>query len=152
MRCLYRPGKENFEFALGKPNLTVTRSFSKCKADLRRLGVPYKKYIRDGSGIFFRGKLPGYDVELEICVRAFFNRVVCIDFYRTDEYGYSINFDIYRSYREFSDALEKLYGEPQSREPQNEYGEIREEWETPYRIKHYLFERFGLTEHLTFIF
>ena len=149
---VFYPGKEKFEFVLGKPNLTVTRNFAKCKSDLRKLGVPYRNCFRGGRRIVFRGKLPGYDEELLITIWSFLNKVSHIEFDRTDEYRYAIKYDIYRSFREFSSALQNLYGEPQIVKPLDAYGEIREEWETPYHIYHYIFERFLLSEHLIISF
>ncbi len=150
MRSFF-PKKEKAGFTLGKPGLTVTRSFAKCKSDLRKTGVPYKNYFKGGRRIIFRGKLPGYDEEIWVCVNAILNRITYIELYRTEEYAISVDRDIFRSFREFSSALENLYGEPQIRQTDVDGG-FDERWETPCRIWHYIMERFGWEEHLKIYF
>ena len=139
------PKKENARFTLSDPPLTVTRNFLSCKAKLRKLGVKYHNLGLDY--FYFPGKLPGYDVDLMIGIHAFGFVVSYIEIFRTSEDWKRFG-TIDESFREFSAALERLFGPPSFRTEPREDGSVHEEWEKPFRIVHYTMERFGMEEHL----
>ena len=139
--------KKNAQFILDYPHITITDDFLLLKTDLRKADISYKK-VTSGY-ICFSGKIPGYDTEIEIGIHALGTVITSIEIFRPVEYYQSSDFDIYRSYKDFSSVLEKQYGKPLIRLPKDSYGQIREKWVKPYKIDHYIFERFGLEEHLT---
>lgn len=139
--------KRKVGFVLKYPCVTITRNFLQLKTDLKNAAISYRK-VAPGY-LCFSGKIPGYDPEIEIGIHAYGAVVRSIEIFRPMEYYQSADYDIYQSFKDFSRALEELYGKPLNRLPKDSYGQISERWVSPYKIDHYIFERFGLEEHLT---
>lgn len=134
---------------LDKPKINITKDLSKTLKQLKSAEIEYKKVI-DGY-ISFPAKLFGYSETLIVGIHYSLNDIQFLEIFRPKEYYLSPDYNIQKSYDELSTVLKKRLGTPSKEESYD--NDPFEEWILyTCKIQHYIFDRFGLEEHLQIYF
>ncbi len=132
-------------FPLDEPAISIPRSVLKLYARLKEAGVSHHTVTDDY--FIFCGKLRHYAAPVMIGIHHNMMLLEFIEIFHTKEYYQSPDYDIYRSYRDFSRALCEEYGPSTPRVIPGDFPS--EVWHRRgLRIDHYIMDRFGPEEHL----